>query len=68
MIGYKRTSTSKQEWLTPPEIIQALGPFDLDPCAPIVRPWDTAQTYYTIDDNGLLKEWFGRVWLKSSVG
>lgn len=30
------------EWLTPPEILLALGPFDLDPCAPIVRPWETA--------------------------
>jgi hypothetical protein len=28
------------EWLTPPEIIAALGQFDLDPCSPInrVRP------------------------------
>ncbi len=25
---------NKEEWLTPPEIIQALGTFDLDPCAP----------------------------------
>jgi len=24
----------KSEWLTPPEIIQALGPFNLDPRAP----------------------------------
>lgn len=27
------------EWLTPPEIIAALGPFDLDPCAPIEQPY-----------------------------
>lgn len=25
------------EWLTPPEILRALGAFDLDPCAPVMR-------------------------------
>lgn len=30
------------EWLTPPEILRALGEFDLDPCAPVVRLWETA--------------------------
>lgn len=30
------------EWLTPPNIIINLGPFDLDPCAPVIRPWNTA--------------------------
>jgi hypothetical protein len=56
------------EWLTPPEIIQALGPFDLDPCAPKKRPWPTAATHYTVEDNGLLKPWFGRVWLNPPYG
>lgn len=46
-----------QEWLTPPEIIKSLGRFDLDPCAPIVRPWETAKVHYTIEDDGLLKPW-----------
>ena len=32
------TADSKSEWLTPPEVIAALGEFDLDPCAPINRP------------------------------
>lgn len=58
----------KDEWLTPPEIIQALGPFDLDPCAPISRPWDTAKNHYTIDDDGLSKEWHGRVWCNPPYG
>lgn len=31
---------SKDEWLTPPGIIKSLGEFDLDPCAPVKRPWD----------------------------
>lgn len=51
------------EWLTPPEIVEALGPFDLDPCAPAVRRWDTARHHFTANDNGLLRAWFGRVWL-----
>lgn len=50
-------------WLTPPEIIKSLGSFDLDPCAPAIRPWDTAKHHFTESDNGLLQEWFGRVWL-----
>lgn len=49
-------------WLTPPTIIESLGIFDLDPCSPIVRPWNTALHHYTEEDNGLIKPWFGRVW------
>lgn len=51
------------EWLTPPSILSALGPFDLDPCAPADRPWDTAAIHYTASEDGLMKPWFGRVWL-----
>lgn len=56
------------EWLTPPEIIAAIGPFDLDPCAPINRPWDTAKLHYTIEDDGLVLPWHGRVFLNSPYG
>lgn len=58
----------KEEWLTPPYILEALGRFDLDPCASIVRPWPTADNHFTIEDNGLLKEWFGRIWLNPPYG
>jgi hypothetical protein len=51
------------EWLTPPELIEALGAFDLDPCSPVSRPWDTARAHFTIEDDGLSKDWTGRVWL-----
>lgn len=63
MIGYKKTEASKDEWLTPPEIVTALGEFDLDPCSPINRPWPTAKQHFTVNDNGLMRDWFGRVWL-----
>lgn len=53
------------EWLTPPDLLAALGDFDLDPCAPSAarRPWDTAAEHYSIEDDGLSKPWAGRVWL-----
>ncbi len=56
------------EWLTPPEIVKSLGEFDLDPCSPVNRPWPTAKKHYTIDDNGLLQEWDGRVWMNPPYG
>ncbi|MFW6281206.1 MAG: DNA N-6-adenine-methyltransferase [bacterium] len=69
MPSYERLFTeTKDEWLTPPEIISSLGEFDLDPCSPINRPWDTAKNHYTIEDNGLEKKWYGRVWLNPPYG
>lgn len=56
------------EWLTPPGILDALGPFDLDPCAPIDRPWDTARRHYTKDDDGLRQPWSGFVWMNPPYG
>lgn len=62
-LNIENTETRTDEWLTPPEIIRALGEFDLDPCSPINRPWDTAKQHFTINDHGLLCNWEGRVWL-----
>ncbi len=51
-------------WLTPPWIVAALGPFDLDPCAaPSPRPWATAERHIELPEDGLAAEWEGRVWL-----
>lgn len=61
-------SEQKDEWLTPPHIVEALGKFDLDPCSPINRPWDTAAKHYTIEDEGLSKEWEGRVFCNPPYG
>ena len=68
MGGHQSHASLKDEWLTPPEIVDALGPFDLDPCAPIDRPWDTAVEHFTINDNGLNKDWRGRVWCNPPYG
>jgi hypothetical protein len=54
---------STDEWYTPKELIDSLGEFDLDPCAPIKPLWQTAKTMYNKNDDGLSKEWIGRVWL-----
>lgn len=58
----------KDEWLTPPFILKSLGDFDLDPCAPINRPWNIAKNHFTIEDDGLIKEWYGRVWCNPPYG
>lgn len=58
----------KDEWLTPPEILAALGPFDLDPCHPIVAPWQIACENFTVRENGLSMPWHGRVWLNPPYG
>ena len=58
----------KDEWLTPPHIIEQLGHFDLDPCSPINRPWPTAKQHYTILDNGLMMPWKGKVWCNPPYG
>lgn len=67
--GYAQTQVmGKDEWLTPLELVSACGEFDLDPCAPIIRPWDTAKKHFTIEDNGLEQNWGGRVWLNPPYG
>jgi hypothetical protein len=69
--SHDRVDTGKDEWLTPPSIIEALGPFDLDPCSPISRPWPTAARHLTVYDDGLKTPWGGvdvRVWLNPPYG
>jgi hypothetical protein len=65
--GYEKTE-GREEWLTPPRIFRACGAFDLDPCSPINRPWDTAAKHFNINDNGLAQPWEGRVWLNPPYG
>lgn len=55
------------EWLTPPWLLDVLGPFDLDPCSPIRRPWPTADMHYTAEDDGLSQPWHGRVFRRDAV-
>ena len=58
--GCNRRAAYSDEWYTPPEIVQALGPFDLDPCA---GPMAHAARNLRREDDGLAHPWAGRVWL-----
>src|ERR1043166_6847874 len=56
------------EWQTPPHILQALGRFDLDPCASLHQATQTATGPFTIHDDGLRHAWMGRIWLNPPYG
>ncbi len=68
----------ENEWYTPSKYIEAaravMGSIDLDPAScELAQETVQAGQYFTIDDNGLTKEWRGNVWLnppysKESVG
>lgn len=66
--SFERSNNTKIEWLTPPELVKKLGLFDLDPCSPINPPFVHAKTNYTMEDNGLELDWFGRVYMNPPYG
>lgn len=66
--GHQSAHMKNDEWLTPPDILQVLGEFDLDPCAPQVRPWATADKHFSSLEGGLEMTWRGRVWLNPPFG
>jgi hypothetical protein len=68
MKNFNVNTANNDEWLTPPEILRVLGPFDLDPAAPVVRPWDMAVRHYTKLDDGMAQPWEGRIWLNPPYG
>lgn len=66
---FNTNTDNAQEWLTPPEIVSALGVFDLDPCAaPDPRLWSTAIVHITKPHDGLAIPWNGRVWCNPPYG
>ena len=56
---------TSDEWSTPPDVFRriaaAFGPFDLDPCCR--RETAKARQYFTKADNGLTRDWYGRVFV-----
>ena len=50
-------------WFTPRSLIDSLGRFDTDPCNSMPGQFPTAATHYGPAEDGLSKEWAGRVWL-----
>ena len=66
---FMNIDTGEKTWLTPPEIIDALGPFDLDPCCPPTMPWRTAAQMVHWPNDGLKVDWTGkRVWCNPPYG
>jgi DNA N-6-adenine-methyltransferase (Dam) len=62
--SHQRAVGRSQVHLTPRWIIDALGPFTTDPCAAMPpRPWDCAAVNFTEIDDGLQRNWCGRIWL-----
>lgn len=66
-------TSDSEEWYTPPEIIEAVvqtfGEIDLDPCSNSQEnPNIPAKHHYTKEDDGLKKEWFGKVYMNPPYG
>ena len=53
------------EVYTPPHIFEALKlEFDLDVCGPVGGlSWIPAKRTFSIEDDGLAQQWYGRVWM-----
>jgi hypothetical protein len=62
-IHSKPNRGATDEWLTPPELVGALGPFDLDPCAHPDQFYRTAARMICPPDDGMAAVWGGLVWL-----
>lgn len=70
MGGHQTACGQSDTWLTPRHILDALGKFDLDPCAaPNPRPWPTAREHLARPEHdGYRAAWRGRVWMNPPYG
>lgn len=66
--GGEQSVAGSETWLTPPEMVAALGNFDLDPCSAPNMPWKIADRFYTEEDDGLVQPWRGRVFMNPPYG
>lgn len=66
--NHRAQGTGENEWYTPPEFAalarSVMGGIDLDPASETsANEVIKASKFFTKDDDGLTKEWHGRVWL-----
>lgn len=63
-------NNATHDWWTPPWIFETLGlDFDLDPASPEGGvPWIPAKKIYTAEEDGLIQDWQGMVWLNPPYG
>jgi DNA N-6-adenine-methyltransferase (Dam) len=62
-LAIKKMNTS-DDFLTPPEVVAAMGQFDLDPCSSRRQEQTLARrTYCFPDDDGLMLPWEGSVFV-----
>lgn len=61
----RHTGNVRDDYYTPKHVFDTLGlQFDIDVAAPTGGvPWIPATRYYTKEDDGLLQEWSGIVWM-----
>lgn len=67
------TLGKSNEWFTPPSVLEAvravLEEIDLDPAScKAANHTVQAQQYYTKEQNGLMYQWHGRIWLNPPYG
>ena len=66
--NHRAQGTGENEWYTPDEYLEAarrvLGGIDLDPASSeIANQRVKAKRFFTIDDDGLARDWAGKVWM-----
>lgn len=75
----KPNEGQSNDWITPKYIIDAFDNyaynkwghgcyFDLDPCSSVLQPWACARKAYTVEQDGLKNDWFGKVYCNPEYG
>jgi len=63
------TKDNKEEWMTPPYVVEALAcDFAIDPCAEEGSFKQYAGAIFTKEQDGLKQPWVGRVWCNPPYG
>lgn len=70
---HQNADSGNVEWFTPVPILQAakrvMGGFDLDPfSSPATNERVKAARIFTVAEDGLKQDWFGRVWMNHPYG